>query len=452
LAFEGKRKVNNMAANGISVARTSTKRYIVFGAILLVNFVVWLDSAKTGALVPYWAKSLNLAPPQISSVLASYLLGYFPMLFLAGILSDRIGAKRLLLICIAGVAVLSASMAFVTTYEEMWIRNLIFGVFFGLLWAPCNRLISVWFPPRERAKFAAIWMSSTLLSGVIAPIIALPIAAHISWQAAFLVVAVLGVPSMIYLWVAVTDQPDRKKGISQEELAFIQSGREEEQGRILSWREIIASLKNRSIITMIIATGLTTTPTWLASWSTYGLITLKHVNADVIAVAAPIALLVPVVYGFFNGWVVNRVFRGHTRPALALGPVFCAVGFLAVGIFNPDSFVLWLFFLSSVAFMVDPLFWGTVNAYWAGIAKPEVTGTLNGISAALQVAVGYYILNASGNWLNTSAHGSAQLSPVWIIGGIIALVSIIPVLLSKEVIVAQARSKGMGAPAKATVS
>jgi MFS family permease len=442
-----------MAAQGISVTPTSTKRFVVFGAILLVNFVVWLDSAKTGALVPFWAASLHLTPPQISSILASYLLGYFPMLFLAGIVADRIGAKLLLLICIGGVIVLSASMAFVTSYEEFWIRNLIFGVFFGLLWAPCNRLISVWFPPQERPKFAAIWMSSTLLSGVVAPLIALPIAAHISWQAAFLVVAILGVPGMIYFWVAVTDQPVKKKGISQEELAFIQSGREEEQGRVVSWKEILASMKSRSIITMIIATGLATTPTWLYSWATYGLITLKHINPDVIAIAAPIALLVPIVYGFFNGWTVNHLFRGHTRPVLALGPVFCAVGFLTVGIFNPDSYIVWLFLLASVAFMVDPLFWGTINSYWAGIAKPEVTGTLNGISAALQVAVGYYILNASGNWLNTSAQGSAQLSPVWIIGGIIALVAIIPILLSKDVIVAQApRPEVMDAVAKADAS
>jgi sugar phosphate permease len=435
-----------MTTQVVSRSRVPAQRIVVFAAVLFVNLVVWMDSAKTSILVPYWSRDLHLGPPQISSILSSYLLGYFPMLFLAGMLADRLGAKRLLLICVAGVAVLSASMAFVTTYEEMWVRNLIFGIFFGLLWAPCNRLIAVWFPGHERAKYAAIWMSSTLLSSIIVPPIALPIAAHISWQAAFLVVAGLAVPAFIYFLIVVTDQPEKKRGISPEELSYIQAGREEDQGHTVTWRQIFDTLKRPSIITMIIATGLATTPTWLNSWTTYGLITLRQINPDIIAVASPLLMLIPVVYGFFNGWVVNHIFKGHTRYALATGPVFAAVGFLLVALLNPPSYILWLFLLSSVVFMVDPLFWGTINAYWAGIAAPELGGTLNGISAALQVAVGYVILDQSGKWLNTAAQGTAQLTPVWIVGGIIALLAILPVLLSKEVIVARTPSESLAAP------
>lgn len=112
---------------------------------------------------------------------------------------------------------------------------------------------------------------------------------------------------------------------------------------------------------------------------------------------------------------------------------------LLVAWLNPDSYILWLFLLSSVVSTASPLFWGTINAYWAGIAAPEFAGTLNGISAALEVVVGYVILNDSGSWINTSVQGSAQLTPLWVIGGIVALVSVVPILLSKEVIVGQAR-------------
>lgn len=89
----------------------SGKRKFVFMAVVLTNFVVWLDTAKFGVLNPFWAKELNLSPSQISSVAASYLLGYFPLLLVAGVLADRLGARRILLICLAGVTVLSASMA-----------------------------------------------------------------------------------------------------------------------------------------------------------------------------------------------------------------------------------------------------------------------------------------------------------------------------------------------------
>jgi hypothetical protein len=43
------------------------------------------------------------------------------------------------------------------------------------------------------------------------------------------------------------------------------------------------------------------------------------------------------------------------------------------------------------------------------------------------------LVNASGRWLDTSEGGLNQLDTLWIVGGVIYLVAIIPVLLSKDV-------------------
>jgi hypothetical protein len=100
--------------------------------------------------------------------------------------------------------------------------------------------------------------------------------------------------------------------------------------------------------------------------------------------------------------------------------------------------VVWGLFIGAFAFLCDPMFWGTVNSYWAGIARPEVTGTLNGAAAALQVAVGWFITDLSGSWVNTSATGRAQLDTIWIVGAVLFAVAIVPVLLSREIRVDQA--------------
>ncbi len=49
---------------------------------------------------------------------------------------------------------------FIETYTQMWWRNLIFGIFHGFLWGPCNRMIALWFPPHERFRYTAIWLAS----------------------------------------------------------------------------------------------------------------------------------------------------------------------------------------------------------------------------------------------------------------------------------------------------
>lgn len=421
------------------------RRKLVFIAILLVNFTVWLDSAKFGILAPFWAKDLHLSPSQISGATASYLLGYFPVLFVAGVLADRIGAKRMLVICMSGVIVMSASMAFVTTYGEMWWRNFIFGIFFGFLWAPCNRLLAVWFPGSYGARATSIWMSSTLLAGVLAPAIALPIAHHASWQDAFLVVSVLGVPALILLVIFAADHPRQARHISQAEIDAIVAAHAGETKARLPFRELARSLAKPSVITMAIATGLATTPTWLTGpWVPYGLITLDKVNPDTLAWVSPVITLIPVSFGLCNGWIVDHVFGGRTKPMLALGPALGAIGFILGITLSSAYWVIWGVLMLGIAFLCDPMFWGTVNSYWARLVRPEATGTLNGLSAALQVGVGWYITNQSGHWLNLQAHGRAQLNPIWEVGAALFAAAIIPVLISKGT-----RVRRISAPAPA---
>ena len=413
------------------------RRGLLLATVLFANFVFWLDVAKFGLLNPFWSKDLGLTPAQISSASASYLLGYFPLLLLAGIIADRIGPKILLVIGIAGVTVLSASMAFVHTYDELYWRNLVFGIFFGLSWAPAQRLLAMWFPGKDLVRATSTWMSSTLAAGVLAPAIALPIANHLSWQDAFLVVAALGIPAFFMLIFFVANKPEGLRGMPADEAAGIHAlYLAEEQRSIkvrLTFREVLQSLRSRSILTMIIATGLATSPTWLQGpWGPYGLITLAKVNPDTIAWVTPLLALVPVLYGLVHGSIVKRTFGGRTRPWLGMGPLCGAIGFFFAFFFPNSPWVFWAFMVIAFAYLCDPMFWGTINSYWSRIARPEVTGTLNGIAAALQVAVGYFIVDQSGKWV-TSAPDRSALSTVWLVGAVIFLSTLIFVFLSKEV-------------------
>lgn len=412
------------------------RRHTVFVILALINLTIWLDSGIFGALTPYWAKTLNLTPVEIGTGSAAYLLGYFPFLLLAGVLADRFGAKWLLLLCLAGTAFCSLLMLFVDSYIMLFLRNVLFGIFFGFLWAPSNRMMALWLPGNERARFAAMWMSSTLFSFVIAVPLGLLIASIVSWRVAFLLVTLIAIPMFILMLVGTSDRPEQLKGISQSEVAYIYGGRlpeEEAKAGEFHWRDLRSALSQWSVLWIVIATGLGTTPTWLiGTWGTYGLLNGFHVSAGTASLVIDIAIMIPVLYGFANGWVVNKVFRGRTRPALAIGPAISGIGFILAALL-PADYRIWALLVYALGYISDPFFWGTVNAYWAGLAKPEYSGTLNGISAALQVGVGYILLNLSGTWVNTHASGPATLNTIWIIGGILFLLAVIPVYLAKEV-------------------
>ena len=413
------------------------KRHLVFASIVLVNFTIWLDEGIFGALTPFWSKGLNLSAAQIGTGSAAYLLTYFIMLFVSGVLCDRFGARPLLAIAIVGCSALSAAMMLVNDYHDLVLRNLAFGLFFGLLWAPCNRLIAIWLPAHERAKYAAIWMSSTMFSFVVATPLGLYVTKYADWRTAFLFATALGVPSLIMLLTLTQERPEDWDGIAQAELDHIYRGRnmaaELDAGRF-RWADVRTMLAQPSVLWMILATALATTPTWfIVTWGTYGLITGFHLDAGQASLLSSSFILIPVVAAFAIGWIINVLARGRCRPVLALGAAISGFAFLLAALLPPTSPLLWGLLVFGGGFLVNPFFWGTINAYWAGLAKPESLGTLSGISAAAQVAVGYGLISMSGSWIDPSVSGAASLAPIWLIGSIVFFAALIPIFLAREV-------------------
>jgi MFS family permease len=415
---------------------TTRRRWFVFAALLSLTFGIWLDEAKFSTLAAFWAASLHLNAAQVANVSSAYLLGYAPMLLVAGALADWIGPRRLLLISGAGVTVLSASMVLVTTYDEMWWRNLVFGLFFALLWAPSNRMLAIWFPAHERTKVTSIWLGAANAAAMLAPLIALPIAHHVSWQAAFLVVAAFCVPALVAVF-KTTDRPADLPRISAAELRLIDEGRPVST-LTASVGDVLRVLRRPSVLLVSLG-GLLISPIWLVlTWAPYGLVALDKVNPDVVGVVVPLIMLVPFTFAFANGAVLRRFFGGRTKVYMAVGMVFGGLALLGAAVI-PMNWVLWSVLLVGAALVCNIAFYGTVNTYFAGLVGPQLTGIVNGLTAFLQVVGGYTLVKLSGGWFDATATGHAQLSKVFLIGGAILVAAALPLLCARKVVVTEQR-------------
>jgi len=416
-----------------AAAPTTRRRWFVFGALLSLTFGIWLDEAKFSTLAAFWAASLHLNATHVANVSSAYLLGYAPMLLVAGALADWIGPRRLLLISGAGVTVLSASMVLVTTYQEMWWRNLIFGLFFALLWAPSNRMLAIWFPAQERTKVTSIWLGSANAAAMLAPLIALPIAHHLSWQVAFLVVAAFCVPALVAVF-KTTDRPADMPGISAAELRLIDEGRPAAGIVTAGFGDVLRVLRRPSVLLVSLG-GLLISPIWLIlTWVPYGLVGLDKVNPDVVGVVVPLIMLIPFTFAFANGAVLRRFFGGRTKVYMAAGMVFGGVALIATAVIAMN-WVLWSVLLVGAGLVCNIAFYGTVNTYFAGLVGPQLTGIVNGLTAFLQVVGGYTLVKLSGRWFDASATGHAQLSKVFLIGGVILMAAALPLRCARNVVV-----------------
>ncbi len=396
--------------------------------------VLTLDTYKVSALAPFWSSELGMTADQIGKILASTNLGLIPMLLAAGILSDWWGAKKVTFIAVLMGSIVSGLMAFVVTFDEMYYRNILIGLCYGAIVPGALRLISQWFPAQDVNGASAIFYSGLLASGVLGTPIAIFIANHFGWQFAFLFIAAIGIPCAFWILFGATEQPEDKKGITSEELSYIQTGRVEVTKP--TFREFVSTvLSNKSVIIIVFAVGIPTAANFLVQWIWTATMMHAGINADLVALVMPILLALPALYGLFHGTVSSRIFKGNLRLLMVFGGLLAALGSFIAALWTSAPWWLWAFLIVVPGALTNYFLNSSAPAYYLGTVGPKFVGTLVGANTFISGVFSWYFLNESGKWVDTTATGLAQTQWIWIVAGCVYLVPVVLVWFAKKVIV-----------------
>lgn len=382
----------------------TNKRMFVFIVCCCVQLLVWSDEYTFATLTPFWSDHFGFDAMQIAGISSAYLLGYFPLLLVGGILADVLGPKKMLILAVIGCGALSACMLVCKGYSSMYARNLIFGVFFGFSWSPCNKLMSNWLPGHERGARVAVWGTLSVGSQVFMVPLALLIASQISWQFAFILVTILAIPVLILLFV-VKDNPAQDSKCSKEEVAYINADRDEEalKNERMSLRSFGAVFKDPFVWFATIAILFGTASNWMGpTWGTMTLMKGFGLSAGATAAMAGPMSIGPFLLSFLVGPVLKNVFKGNIKMLFFVAPIIGIVTYGSIALLPLPAIgvALMIYAFSPVT---NAFAWGGSNAYWAAYAKPETWGTLNGFVAFAQVACGYVMVMFSGNFVKEGA-------------------------------------------------
>ncbi len=432
----------NEGEKGIRKLPTN-KRNILLAMVTLAYFMVWFDENTFSASAPFWTAYFNLDQNDYAQVASAYLIGYFPTLFIAGILSDTIGGRKSLMIAVLGTGILSFLMLFCNTVPFMFIRHVLFGVCFGFCFAPCNKLLTDWTNPKERTFKVSIWNTCSGFSGMVASPFGLMVSAHLKWQYCFIGVTAISIVAFILFIPWLKDRPEDMRGISQEEIDYIHERTEEEKAAEalakeagkFSFKTLGQELKRKEVWLMVVLIGTTIGPTYLtASWGTMFAINGMHMSPDFVSfLAVPFGftafvatLLVPLLL---------KAFKYHIKRMILLALIISSISYILVGYadFLPNPLRYWL--VVGGATLVNPWGWSSFNSYWSKVCKPNVIGAVNGAGAASCTLIGYILMTRSGV-LITDMMSTSGYRTLWMLAGGIMALSIIFLIPCKKVVMA----------------
>ena len=103
------------------------------------------------------------------------------------------------------------------------------------------KTVAEWFPKKERAFATGIFNSGANIGAIITPLTIPYIILHWSWQTAFVITGLLGI-IWVAFWFWLYEVPRKHKKVSAEELAYIESDKDEivaDNSPKLSWGKLL---------------------------------------------------------------------------------------------------------------------------------------------------------------------------------------------------------------------
>jgi MFS family permease len=378
----------------------SQRRYQVLGAAWLAWFVNYIDRTKTAALLPLIIASLAMTTQQTGWVLFAFFIGYAAVQPFAGFVTDLVGPKKALALSVGAFAIFTWTMALVGSWQDLLIRNALFGIAEGFEVTAGSRLSATWFPAQTRGRAFAFHQTAYTIGPILAPFIAVPIAtATGSWRWSFMVIAFFGLPVLAAIDHFVVDRPERDARVSQKELDYI-FGHEEatkKKGTVLDpakahvWEELPPGERitpyreiflNRSVFLMFCAGFFGLLAGWgLTTWlPTYGVQQLKLplIVAGSLSSVVYLGSLCGVISG---GILSDKLFATERTPIWLLGGIIMAAALVWAISFQPGTPMI----VAYIAFFIAGFAgsWGPVGQlfapYLAELLTPGAVGRSLGV-------------------------------------------------------------------------
>jgi MFS transporter, DHA2 family, multidrug resistance protein len=183
-------------------------RWWALAALVVSGLVIGLDSTVLITALPTLSSKLGATTSDLQWIAAAYTLTLGGLLLPGGVLGDRYGRKRLLLVglVIFGIASVIASQA--TTAPELIAMRALMGVGAALILPLSLSILPSLFTPEERPRAISATAAGAFLGLPLGPLVAGWLLTHYAWGSVFLINAPVVVIALFGVWFLVPESKD----------------------------------------------------------------------------------------------------------------------------------------------------------------------------------------------------------------------------------------------------
>ena len=237
-------------------------RTTVLALCLLAFFVTYFARMAISPVIPFITEDFDVTNTQIGFALTGMWLAYGLSQFPSGVLGDRFGEKRIILVAVGGTAVASLLLAFAPVFPVFVAFAVLLGAVAGLHYAVATTLLSRTYDELGRA--VGIHSIGGPLAGLVAPVAAAWVGVRFGWRPAVALALGVGLPVFaLVAWRIRPTEPRRPDQPMRDRFEL------EALAELVSRPAIAFTLLVAMLGTFIVQGLLTFLPTFLVEYQLY---------------------------------------------------------------------------------------------------------------------------------------------------------------------------------------
>lgn len=194
-------------------ARVGWRGWLALAVLMLPVLLVSVDNTVLSFALPSIALELEPTSAQQLWIIDAYPLVLASLLVTMGVLGDRFGRRRMLLIGATGFGIVSALAAFAPTAEALIAARAAMGLFGAMLMPSTLSLLRTIFTDRDQRRLAiAVWAAGFSAGAALGPIVGGALLEHFAWGSVFLLAVPVLVPLLVLAPLLVPESRDPRPG------------------------------------------------------------------------------------------------------------------------------------------------------------------------------------------------------------------------------------------------
>lgn len=260
------------------------------------------------AIIPI-TEEFNLNSSQAGLVISVFFVSYAVMQLIGGYLSDKYGARIVILLSVFFWSLFTIFTGFVWSLVSLLAIRFIFGLAEGSFPAASTLAIADYFRKEERGRAKSTLTAATTVGAIVSTILAAALITIIGWRNLFILFGFLGLVLSVVLFYVLKPNPTTPK---------------EKQQKV---KVPLKSLLKLPMLwpLMIIYFGVNTVNWGLSSWMPTYMVKVKNLEMIEMGTLAIFPALAGLIAALAAGYLVDKIYVGKEKFVIMIGALISAI-------------------------------------------------------------------------------------------------------------------------------